>query len=152
MKVFQGRHIRFDRKLIMKTLLSWRILKYMRNLIFELWAVPRFKENGETVVYELEAEGKRIQVLGSLGLDENESYKPGADLLVMPYQGNSFLEREADRVIRVLQPKRILLSHFDDAFPPVSSEVDLRGLRRLMKQKYPQIPVVKPRCGVGVRL
>ena len=151
-RVLKGKHIRFDRSLIRQTLCSARILKYFRNFLLIAWSVLQFKEHGETVVYELEAEGKRIQLMGSLGLDPSQTYRPGADLLVLPYQGSSFLEKEADQVIRTLQPRRILLSHFDDAFPPVSSSVDLRGLKRLMKEKYPQIQIVKPVAGRSIVL
>ena len=152
--VLQGKHIRFDAKLIARTVFSRKMLRYGSNLPFLFWAARHFPEQGETLVYELEAEGRRIQILGSLGLHEGETYRPGADLLVMPFQGksNALLVQEADRVIRALAPKRILLSHFDDAFPPISMDVDLRGLKRMLTQKYPDIPVVKPTAGRPVRL
>ncbi len=153
-RVLRGKHIRFDAKLIAQTLLSPRMVRYGANLPFLFWAARHFPEQAETLVYELEAEGKRIQILGSLGLHPEETYRPGADLLIMPFQGkrNALLVQEADRVIRALAPKRILLSHFDDAFPPISTDVDLRGLKRLLKEKYPGIPTVKPTAGRPVRL
>ncbi len=151
-RVLQGRHIHFDAKLIIRTLFSGRMVRYAGNLPLIIWGALHFREHRETLVYELCAEGRRIQILGSLGLADNEHYEPGADLLVMPYQGGSHLEEEADRILQVLQPARVLLTHFDDAFPPVSGKVDLRPLKKLLREKYPQIRVVRPTAGRTVYL
>ena len=150
--VLQGRHIAFDTHLIFETLSPWRVMRHALNLPFLAWANKSFQEGGETLFFELEAEGKRIQIMGSLNLDEKENYVPGADLLVMPYQGNSFLEKEADRVLARLKPKSIMLSHFDNAFPPISRNVDTRGLSILLKEKYPAVKAVKPRYGKTVHI
>ena len=62
-------------------------------------------------MYEVHAEGKRVQVMGSLGLQEDQEYPQGADLLILPFQGSEFLEAVALEVVERLQPKRILLDH-----------------------------------------
>ena len=41
-------------------------------------------------MYEVHAEGKRLQVMGSLGLQEDQEYPQGADLLILPFQGSEF--------------------------------------------------------------
>ena len=151
-RVLKGKHIRFDAALIFRTLFSPRMLRYMRNLPYLAWAFTHFPEGGETLVYEILAENRRIQILGSLNLDDDEAYEPGADLLVMPYQGNSRLDKCADRILERLQPQRVLLTHFDDAFPPLSDNVDLSGLKRLMRKKYPKIAMVRPAAGKPVHL
>ena len=51
-----------------------------------------------------------------------------------------------------LMPKRILLDHFDDAFPPASREEDTRPFYRLLSSRYPQIRAVKPKAGKPVWL
>ena len=76
----------------------------------------------------------------------------GADLLILPYQGSCELEREAERFIERLRPKKILLTHFDNAFPPLSRSVDTRPLKRMMDEKYPEIAVVKPTYGKKVKI
>jgi hypothetical protein len=48
-----------------------------------------------------------------------------------------------------LQPKKVLLDHFDDAFPPISSNVKTGLFVSLMRQKYPGIPVICPQAGAG---
>ena len=90
--------------------------------------------------------------LSRVGLQEDQEYPQGADLLILPFQGSEFLEAVALEVVERLQPKRILLDHFDDAFPPVSEHVDTRRFKKLMDEEYPQIKVVKPTAGKTVVL
>lgn len=143
-RTYQGRHIRFTKKLILDTIRPGRLIRHIGTLPFLAWANKAFQENEETLVYEIVAEGKHILLLGSLNLDEKTAYPTGADLLILPYQGSLTLETIAEDIIRKLQPKAILLSHFDDAFPPLSRTVSTKKFCRLMKEKYPHIPVVKP--------
>ena len=95
-----------------------------------------------------------ILLAGSLNFapEDLETYPDNPDLLILPYQGCLDREARTQEMIERVHPKRILLSHFDDAFPPVSRNVDLRGLGRLTKTEYPQIPVVRPTFGKPVRL
>ncbi len=74
------------------------------------------------------------------------------DLLTLPYQGNYDLLKAADEVLEKIQPKKVMLTHFDNAFPPVSRDVDTRSLKNMMDEKYPQIQVVKPKAGRGIEL
>ncbi len=145
--VYHGRHIHFDRKLVLKTLNPMHLMKHARNLPFIRWAHSVFKENGETVCYGLSCEGKQILIMGSLAVDPDETYPVSPDLLVLPYQGSSDLPSAAAPVIDRIRPKAILLTHFDDAFPPISSQVDLRGFKKLMTEQYPDIRVIRPTAG-----
>lgn len=85
----------------------------------------RCKEKGETVFYDIEAEGKRIDILGSLNIRDDAEYPTGSDLLIMAYNGWKDNLPPAVRVIERLQPKKIFLDHYDNTFPPLTSEVDL---------------------------
>lgn len=144
MKVWEGKHAKPGFLMTMKKLFSFRTVKYFRNLLALGYLNLHFPEKGQTYLYELCAEGKTVLVMGSLGLKEGVSYPEGADLLILPYQGSACLEQEALEVVERLKPKRVMLDHFDDAFPPVSDTVDTRGFKKLMDECYPQIPVVKP--------
>ena len=145
-KVYGGTHIHFDRKLIRKKLLSGRVFRYRRNLRKILKLHLQYPEKKETILYELSCERVRIQVMGSLGLLENETYCAGADLLCLPYQGSSTLEDHAGKVLHRLRPKAVLLTHFDDAYPPVSGRVDTAGLEKMMQEKFPDTELVIPYC------
>lgn len=143
-KVWEGRHAKPGLKMRLKKLFSYRTVKYFRNALALGYLNLKFPERGQTLLYELRAEGKTVLVMGSLGLKEGVSYPEGADLLILPYQGSARLEQDALEVVERLKPKRIMLDHFDDAFPPVSDTVDTRSFKRLMDERYPQISVVRP--------
>ncbi len=142
--VWKGSHIKSSLSYKLKKLCSLRILKYFRNARFIAYANRRFPENGETVCYEIRSEGKSVFVMGSLGLDPSVSYPTGMDVLILPFQGSDHLEEKAMDVIGRLRPRRIVLSHFDDAFPPLTENVPTTGLYRLITEKYPEIQTVRP--------
>lgn len=151
-RVYAGVHIHFDGKLVRKKLLSVRVFRYRRNLGRILRLHLQYPEHRETVLYELSWQGVRIQVMGSLGLSENEDYREGADLLCLPYQGSSALEEHAREVLLRLRPKAVLLTHFDDAYPPVSDTVETEGLERLLQREFREIRLIIPDAGKQVRL
>jgi L-ascorbate metabolism protein UlaG (beta-lactamase superfamily) len=104
-------------------------------------------EAGETVVYDISTANKRILLLGSLNLDDNTEYPEGADLLILPFQGRSDISKYAAPFIDRLRPKKVLLDHFDDTFPPISSNVKTGPFISLMRRKHPGIPVICPQAG-----
>ncbi len=152
LKVWEGQHARPGFGKALRKLVSVRTLRYLKNALALGYLNRRFPEGGQTYLYELNAEGKTVLVMGSLGLKEEVSYPVGADLLILPFQGSGYLEADALEVVERLRPKRILLDHFDDAFPPVSESVDTRGFKRLMDREHPEISVVKPSVGKTVEL
>lgn len=88
------------------------------------------REKDETVFYEIEVEGKRISLMGSLNLREEIAYPTKSDLLILPYNGWEDNFPPAVRIIERLKPKRIMLDHYDDTFPPVTQPVDLSVILR----------------------
>jgi L-ascorbate metabolism protein UlaG (beta-lactamase superfamily) len=123
-RVYQGRHCRFDVGIILKTLFKPDSFLHLKRLM-ELVKLNRiYAENGETLFYEIEADGKRIQLLGSMGLDLDTVYPTGADVLILPFQGTSNPARTVVPIINRLRPKRVYLDHYDNTFPPMSSHVD----------------------------
>ena len=101
----------------------------------------------------LPARSKRdILLLGSLALDPGERYPEGVDVLILPYQGSNDLPKRAREVLERLRPKSVVLSHFDNAFPPMSRNVDLRPLKRMMEREFPGVRVVKPTAGKEIEI
>ena len=152
--VLKGRHIEFQWRHILDTMSPVRTLRYVKNLPFLYQANRFFKEEGESVVFSITAgeDRKRILLLGSLALHPDEQYPEGADVLVLPYQGNNDLPSRAREVLMRLKPKSVLLSHFDNAFPPMSRDVNLGPFKRMMEKEFPQIRVVKPAPGKPIAL
>ena len=137
-RTWQGRHADLETR-NPKLLLQKRNFRVADNLVYILKANRQHPEHGETLFYEIQAEGKRVQLMGSLNLADDVVYPRGADLLILPYSGYADNLPKADSVIRRLAPEKVLLDHFDDPFPPVTTMVDLRGIR----EKYgDQIAVI----------
>lgn len=123
-RVYQGRHCRFDAGVMLKTVFKKETFQNPKRLYELIKLNRRFKENGETLFYEIEAEGKRIHLMGSMGLDLDTMYPTGADVLILPFQGTYCPARTVAPIIMKLQPKMIYLDHYDNAFPPMSSHID----------------------------
>jgi len=141
-RVLEGSHIVFDLRLIAKTLINPRIVRYRDSFLRILKENKKFPEAGETVIFEITAEGARVILLGSLGLDDGTAYPIAPDLLIMPLAGRSDADKLALRLVERIRPKRVLLDHTDDAFPPITSEVQTGPFTALMKERHPHIPIV----------
>lgn len=111
--------------------------RYGYNILPMLRAHLRCREKGETVVYQIDGGGRRILLLGSMGLDPDFDYPQNADLLILPYQGRSQLLEPAVEILRRLAPKAVLLDHFDNTFPPLSREIDTGALVRVLSGRLP---------------
>ncbi len=151
-KILQGKHIQFDKKLIRHTLANPRLFTHLANLAFLSFNHPRYKEGQETLAYQIEAGGKVILVLGSLDLDPQTEYPKYVDMLVLPYQGATDLITPTLSIIEQIEPRTVLLDHFDDAFPPISREIDTKPLKKVLTEQFPELPVVKPTAGKAVTL
>lgn len=85
-------------------------------------------EKDETLFYRIDADGKTVCLMGSLNLRDEIEYPAGADLLVLPYNGWEDNYTPAVKVIMRLKPKRVVLDHYDDTFPPVTMPIDLQPI------------------------
>jgi len=148
-RALKGRHVKFDKRLILKTLLRLRFFLYWRNLLYILNEIRVCAEAGEIVVYHIRSKGEQVLLLGSMNLDAETDYPKNVDLLVLPFQGRSDINSYAMSFIDRLRPKKVLLDHFDDAFPPISSAVETARFESQMREKYPDILVVCPQAGAG---
>ena len=122
--VYHSRHVQFDFKLIIETLFSFRMFRYAYNLPYIYKENRVCKENQETVAYYLEGD-RKILVFGSMGYDSEVIYPKKVDVLILPYQGSSHLKQLADELITMIEPKAVMVDHFDDAFPPISKDVKI---------------------------
>lgn len=147
-----GKHIKFDAGLIRHTLLNLRILRYFPNFLSLLFRNHTYAEGNETLTYLIETGGKKVLVLGSLALQETTEYPKYVDMLVLPYQGAADLVSAALPIIDRIEPRTVLLDHFDDAFPPISRHIDTKPLKKALTERYPELPVVKPTAGKAVTL
>lgn len=142
--VYRGKHIVRDVMITKKTLFNTRVVRFVRNAMKMAKENIEYRENNETVGFFVESDGRSVFILGSLGLDYTEEYPQDVDLLVMPYQGASDLVTPAMNVIRTIRPNMVMLDHFDDTFPPVSSTIDTSDVEAVFAGR---VPMVKPELG-----
>jgi L-ascorbate metabolism protein UlaG (beta-lactamase superfamily) len=132
---YKGKHIRLNAWDCLRALCSKRVLRNRRGLIGKLLKFASCREKKESLCYLIETNGKRILMTGSLGVAADADYPTGADLALFPYQGSGNLLKTAVHVYRKLRPQAVLLIHFDDTFPPFSSDVDTVKFENYLKKQ-----------------
>ncbi len=135
-RVFKSKHCRFDFPLIMRTVFSKRSLRRFGRLLRLLYLNSVYPEKRETLCYVVGSEEKNVMILGSLGLDPEVEYPQGADLLILPYQGKNDPEKAALAIVERIMPKMIVLDHFDDSFPPMTSEIPTENFIKIVEERY----------------
>ena len=88
----------------------------------------RCQENDETILYVIRAEDKTVCHMGSMNLRDDIDYPIGCDVLLLPYNGWDDNFPPAKAIIEKLKPKHVLIHHFDNTFPPITSEPNLEPL------------------------
>ena len=132
---YGGRHCRYDFPIVLKTVFRKGFFRHPVHLARFVREMLRFPEKGEILMYEVSCGGKRIQVLGSLGLDESRDYPTDADILILPFQGRSDLDTYALDIVRRLRPRAVLLDHYDNAFPPVSDDIPTENFIKILSEQ-----------------
>jgi L-ascorbate metabolism protein UlaG (beta-lactamase superfamily) len=137
-QAFFSRHVKFDRWLILKTLvrINFRLLRYL----------PLMREypEGQVLSWRLIVEGKTIHHFGSAGSTSDElarlSRKP-TDILLVPLQGHSDIIHIAHKYVTALQPKVVIPNHQDNFFPPISTMVDPQPFAEIVKRTNPDAEI-----------
>lgn len=100
------------------------------------------REAKQILAFEVKDGEKSIMIFGSMGLFKEEIYPQNVDLLALPYQGRSDLADYSMKVIETVHPKKVLLTHFNDYCPPISSEVDYMPFLDKIKSSNTPIEVL----------
>ena len=147
-KAFQGRHCRFDGPLIRQTLP--RLCRHPLRAARLLRYAATYPEKGETLFYEITAGGRRVQVMGSLGLCSGVDYPTGADALILPYQGRSDLLTYGWPLVQRLTPRAVYLDHYDDSFPPLTAAIDTQPFIDLLTANGIPCRALEPRKTIEI--
>ena len=124
-QVYPGKHANLEYNL-MDRLLSLYTYKYAYNIPFILKENSICVENEETIYFDIHVEGKSIGLMGSLNIQDIQY--PTCDVLILPYNGWLDNLSHAKEIVSKLQPKKIVLDHFDNSFPPFTTDMDLQPL------------------------
>jgi len=132
---YHARHCRFDIGVVMKTVFNAETWRNMGQLLRLGRINRRFPENGETYMYEIACRDRRVDLMGSMGLRDDGDYPVGADTLILPFQGTGDPAKTCRPIVDRLKPKRILLDHYDNSFPPLSSQIHTAAFEREMTDR-----------------
>ncbi len=147
-------HIRYDPGIVRLTARSALLRareRHTRRLPLILREHRRFPM-GTPIAWLVRGGGRTALILGSMGLRQDERYPQNADVLLLPLQGHSRVHEVGVDIVLALCPKRVVLHHIDDAFPPITRDEDTRTFTDAMAVVLPEVPVVRPRHGEPVAI
>ena len=136
-KVYKSKHIKFDLKLILSTMFSVDIFKYFKNLLYLSFNHIKNPLKNSIAAYEIKYDNLKIFIMGSMNLDDNIIYPKNMDYLILAYQGRSDLDIKVNAILERLNPKKVILTHFDNSFPPISKNVNLTNVKKNNKILLP---------------
>jgi L-ascorbate metabolism protein UlaG (beta-lactamase superfamily) len=87
--------------------------------------IPQAYKCGQVWGLGIEVAGMRIYHQGSADLLEDEVIDRGVDMFLCGISGRRFTPRYVERVVRALDPKLIVATHFDDFFQPLAAPMEL---------------------------
>ncbi len=132
--VLKGAHLKNGGS-VFKALFNKRVLRERKGVLRKIYQFTSCREKNETVCYLIEAYGKRILTLGSLALADGVTYAKDIDLLALPYQGSPYLLDISQHIYGKIKARNVLLTHYDNTFPPFSSEIDTSEFEKCMKER-----------------
>lgn len=136
------RHLVFDPVYILSIVPKCAVM--LPRLIWQFSTTKTMPEAGETVAYEIEAHGKKIFLTGTFREFPCEEYPKDVDLFILAIGGCLFMPEKTKDFIARYHPKKILVDHIDNAFPPMTREVNLERLRKTIKKNHPDIEFIIP--------
>ena len=142
--VYRSRHVKFDKPLIKETL---KHLIRPENIVAGLKMARlliKMPLKNEIFAWHFMGAQTNVLVMGSCAFDKNVEYPKNVDYLVVPLQGHSDIDNKALEMVLKINPKKVILDHFDNAFPPVSATIDTGNFVSIMREKRPDIEVIVP--------
>ena len=149
-RVRRFRHIIFDPIYIL-TVVPNSVVMFPR-LFWQAYMNHKMPEGGEIVAYEIEAEGKKIFLTGSFREYPGEEYPKDVDLFILANGGSVFVPEKVKGFIDKYRPKKILVDHFDNAFPPVTRTVSVKRLQKTVEARHPEIEFIVPQVCQPIEL
>ena len=129
-----SRHVVFDRALLVKTLLRCHVLT------FKYLPLVRNYPVGQVLSWRFMMEGLALHHFGSGGSTPEELGRLSqrkTDVLLVPLQGHTHIDRIASEYVKVLKPRLVIPHHQDDFFPPISQHVDITSFVNEVRKNCP---------------
>ena len=141
-------HVHFDAPLVVRTMK--RILSQHKcNAAFQILRTHLKHPAGSVFAYLVEVEQLQMLHLGSLHMPDTMSVQRPIDILCLPLQGSSHWLKHSLDLLNRIRPRLVFVHHHDDAFPPITEEVDVDLLRNAMREKFPEMVLHVPQYGMA---
>ena len=151
-KLHRTFHVKNNLAIVLKTAMRILFKFQFFKAIKILKTHNKFRMGGDIVAFEVQAEGKTVLIFGSAGMDERAHLPQNVDVLVWPFQGRTNMNKYSLPIIEKIRPKTVILDHFDDAFPPITSHIKTDKFVSLMHKKHPEIKVVVPKYNKKIEI
>ncbi len=138
-QAFFSKHVIFDKKLILKTLLRTNV-KFFKHL-----HLLRDFPMGQVLSWRFNLEGTILHHFGSGGSPPEEMEKLAilpTDILLVPLQEHSDICNIALEYVQVMQPKVVIPHHQDNFYPPLSRSIDIQPFIEGVKRECPKTQVL----------
>lgn len=140
--VYKTKHLVFDKKYIASVIPM--CVAAFPKFFYLVFKALKYPDNNENIGFEISCEGKRVFVMGSFGTAQGESYPKNCDLLVLPLGGCLSIYKDIAPFIAETHPKKILITHYDNAFPPETRRSDAEGIKADILRDFPDTAVIIP--------
>ena len=77
-------------------------------------------------------------------MDFSHYIPSNVDMFILANGGSVFIPEKTKGFIEKYQPKRILVDHFDNAFPPLTRTVSVERLKKAVNKRHPEIEFIIP--------
>ena len=142
-------HIKFDKKLVLKTLVKINV-KLFACLPY-LCQFPC----GRVLGWRFVLEDKTLLFYGSAGsttAELDQAAETPVDILLMPLQGHSNICRIGLNHVNTLNPGVVIPHHHDNFFPPISGQVDIKPFVNGIKSAESRTRVIVPKMNTTIHL
>ena len=72
--------------------------------------------------------------------------------MILANGGSVFVPEKTKAFIDRYKPKKILVDHFDDSFPPLTRDVSVERLKNMINKNHPDIEFIIPEICKAVEL
>lgn len=151
-KTFSSKHVQSNLFHAMLVALKSIFIFKARRACKLLKTHKNYPMGNEIFAYEIECENKKIMVFGSAGIDATKELPKDVDILIWPFQGKMNMTRYSIPIIEKIKPKTIILDHFDNAYPPITSNVNTKKFVKILGKKHPEIKVIVPQYHQTIKL
>ncbi len=144
-RAHKSQHISNDLGIVLLTVMKI-LFTFQIHKAYKLFKIHHnYLMGNEIYAYEINTQGKTILLFGSAGVDKKAKLPKKVDVLIWPFQGRTNMIKYSLPLIEKINPKVIILDHFDDAFPPVTGKVNTDKFVKVMAKKHPEIKVIVPK-------